>query len=230
MKEPCFQLKGSLFTLSVLQLQRPNLAELDQQLQEKIQLAPKFFQYAPIVVDLQKINVTETPIDFAELGNIIRKHLLIPVGIRGVSEAIQLQAQVAGFATMVDIPQPAAKSKSNEPTSSVSERRGTRLITQNIRSGQQVYAQGGDLVIVASVSPGSELLADGNIHVYGTLRGRALAGLNGDDKARIFCQKLEAELVSIAGQYKIFDDAETQQYQGATQLHLDNGQLIISSL
>ena len=82
----------------------------------------------------------------------------------------------------------------------------TRIITTPVRGGQQVYAPGGDLVVLAAVSPGAELLADGNIHVYGPMRGRALAGIKGDTKARIFCRQLAAELVSVAGQYKVADD------------------------
>ena len=79
----------------------------------------------------------------------------------------------------------------------------SRLITQPVRSGMQLYAKGGDLVVVAPVSPGAELIADGHIHVYGALRGRALAGAAGDTDARIFAQRLEAELVSIAGRYLV---------------------------
>ena len=84
------------------------------------------------------------------------------------------------------------------------------------RGGQQIYAQGGDLVVVSSVSPGAELLADGNIHVYGPMRGRALAGIKGDTKARIFCQQLTAELVSIAGQYKVSEDLRRDPLWGAS--------------
>lgn len=80
------------------------------------------------------------------------------------------------------------------------------MVTTPIRGGQQIYAQGGDLIVLAPVSPGAELLADGNIHVYGPLRGRALAGIKGDTSARIFCQQLAAEMVSIAGQYKVAED------------------------
>ncbi len=79
----------------------------------------------------------------------------------------------------------------------------TRLVTEPVRSGTQIYARGSDLIVTASVSPGAELVADGNIHVYGALRGRALAGAGGDEAARIFCTRLEAELVSIAGRYLV---------------------------
>jgi len=82
----------------------------------------------------------------------------------------------------------------------------TKIITSPVRGGQQIYAQGSDLVVISSVSPGAELLADGNIHVYGPMRGRVLAGVKGDTKARIFCQQMSAELVSIAGHYKVSED------------------------
>jgi septum site-determining protein MinC len=83
---------------------------------------------------------------------------------------------------------------------------------------------------MASVSPGAELLAEGNIHVYGTLRGRALAGVNGNTQARIFCQKLEAELVSIAGHYRVLEDNVLTEHPGMKQIYLDDSQLIIRPL
>jgi len=226
-----FQLKGSLFTLSILQLQNNQLEELDLQLAEKIKLAPKFFQNAPVVIDCQKLNLGQYPIDFKELAALLRRHRLVPVGVRGVGESTL--AEAAGFAILSDTTAMVSKNKPVEAMEVVTpapERRSSRLITQPIRSGQQIYAEGGDLIVLSSVSPGAELLADGHIHVYGTLRGRALAGINGDEKARIFCQKLEAELVSIAGQYKIFEEMEVPFSAGMMQLYLDNGQLIIGPL
>ncbi len=88
-----------------------------------------------------------------------------------------------------------------------------KLITTPIRSGQQVYAPGGDLIVAAPVSAGAELLADGNIHVYGALRGRALAGVKGNEQARIFCQSMEAELVSISGNFKL-EETLSSEYRG----------------
>ena len=104
------------------------------------------------------------------------------------------------------------------------------MITQPVRSGQQVYAPGGDLIVLAPVSAGSELLADGHIHVYGPLRGRALAGVRGDTNARIFCQSLEAELVSVAGQYKVAEDLRRQQWKEAVQISLEGDSLKIEAL
>ncbi|MAB25605.1 MAG: septum site-determining protein MinC [Pseudomonadales bacterium] len=108
---------------------------------------------------------------------------------------------------------------------------GGRLITEPVRSGQQVYARGGDLIVMAPVSAGAELLADGHIHVYGPLRGRALAGVQGNTEARIFCQNLEAELVSIAGQYKVAEDLRKEQHwKQAVHISLAGDSLKISAL
>ena len=106
-----------------------------------------------------------------------------------------------------------------------------RVITHPVRSGQQIYAKNCDLIVMAVVSAGAELLADGNIHVYGPLRGRALAGINGNSEARIFCQQLGAELLSIAGQYKVAEDLRRDPAWGkATQTYLNEEQLQISEL
>ena len=106
----------------------------------------------------------------------------------------------------------------------------SKIITTPIRSGQQVYAPGGDLIIMAAVSAGAEVLADGNIHVYGALRGRALAGVKGDTSARIFCQSLEAELVSIAGTFKVDEDLRNEHWKTAVQIGRDEGALCITAL
>lgn len=107
---------------------------------------------------------------------------------------------------------------------------GTRLITTPVRSGQQLYSPNGDLIITSSVSNGAELIADGNIHVYGSLRGRALAGIDGNQNARIFCSSLEAELVSIAGQFKMSDDFAKEYWKHAVEIFIKNGQLHIRDI
>jgi len=240
-----FQLKGSLFTLTVLQLHNDNLGLLASELSQKIKLAPKFFQYAPVVVDLQKIAAQAKDIDFAELSKILREHRLIPVGIRGADDSVYQNAQVAGFAKMMDtqleekVEPSLAKGKSKPNAKAAQETKvdapsvlasKTRLITQPIRSGQQIYVQGGDLIVIAPVSPGAELLADGSIHVYGRLRGRALAGVNGNRQARIFCHSLEAELIAIAGEYKVIEDPKDSRKRGPQQVYLEGERLVIEAL
>lgn len=105
-----------------------------------------------------------------------------------------------------------------------------RLVTQPVRSGRQVYAHRGDLVVMASISAGAELLADGHIHVYGALRGRALAGVSGDVEARIFCRSLEAELVSIAGYWRVRDDIPEALIGKPVQIFLDGDRIAIEPL
>jgi septum site-determining protein MinC len=104
------------------------------------------------------------------------------------------------------------------------------LVTEPVRSGQQIFADRGDLVVVASVSPGAELIARGNIHVYGTLRGRALAGVHGDNAARIFCEALDAELLAIAGLYKLSDAIDPSLLGRRVQAYLDDGTLYVEPL
>jgi len=120
------------------------------------------------------------------------------------------------------MPKSAHRNKSTGSTST--------LITQPVRSGQQIHASQGDLTVLASVSPGAELLADGNIHVYGRLQGRALAGINGNQEARIFCQTLSAELVSIAGYYWTHEDLEQHSKKEHVFICLQNQQLHIHTI
>ena len=105
-----------------------------------------------------------------------------------------------------------------------------KIINQPVRSGQQVYAPEGDLIILAPVQAGAEVLAAGNIHVYGPLRGRALAGIHGAESARVFCQSLEAELVSIAGHYKISEDLQDIGWKSAVQIQLRDDVLVVTPL
>ncbi|MGA7801258.1 MAG: septum site-determining protein MinC, partial [Gammaproteobacteria bacterium] len=104
-----------------------------------------------------------------------------------------------------------------------------RVIDHPVRSGQQIYAPG-DLTLLQQVSPGAEVLAAGCIHIYAPLRGRALAGVNGDTRARIFCQSMDAELVSVAGHYRTLDDLDGDLAGRPAQVYLDGEQLVIAAL
>ena len=114
------------------------------------------------------------------------------------------------------------------PTAAAAPRLAARLVTTPVRSGTQIYARGTDLVVTAAVSPGAELVADGNIHVYGPLRGRALAGASGDTGARIFCSRLEAELVSIAGRYLVSEQLPAEQHGRQVQIALVDDALTVT--
>ncbi len=241
---PMFQLKGGLYTLTSLQLLGTQLDLFNKQLQVKIQQAPKFFYHAPVVIDLQKINRPGTEFDFKRLKDILLSQHLIPVGIKGANTEQQSKATAAGLSILQEGTnkerQPPADSMTpttppepiKEPKTEESEIRGsnTRVISEPVRSGQQIYVRGGDLIVLAPVSHGAELLADGHIHVYGPLRGRALAGVTGDITAQIFCQNLEAELISIAGNYKISEDIDQGVWNTAVGISLKDGHLHFSSL
>ena len=107
----------------------------------------------------------------------------------------------------------------------------TLVIDRPVRAGQQIYAKGGDLVVLATVNVGAELIADGSIHVYAPMRGRALAGARGNTQARIFVKAMEAELVSIAGVYRTIEQALPDSIQGKpTQIYLENERLVMTAL
>ena len=231
-KTAVFQLKGSLFTLTVLQLVEVDYQAFAQQLEAMAVQAPKFFRHTPVVIDLQKLADPGQPIDFALIVEELRQHGLIPVGLRGGQPDQQALALKVGLAllpeTRAETVASAGKLQNAPPVSPAATINQTsKVITQPVRSGQQVYAKGGDLIVLAPVSHGAELLADGHIHVYAPLRGRALAGIEGDQQARIFCQSLEAELVSIAGHYWVKEDLKNMNEQQFAQIYLEEERLKI---
>ncbi len=232
-----FLLKGSQYTLTALQLLSLDYTTFKEQLKEKVSQAPKFFNRTPVVLDLQRVTNIPVVIQFEHLFQIIRDHGLIPVGVRGGTPEQQTQVSELGLAILPEskTEKSAEAAQQHEavktealPAKEITS--PTTLITQPVRSGQQIYARGGDLVITAPVSAGAEILADGHIHVYGPLRGRALAGVNGDMNARIFCQGLEAELVSVAGQYCVSEDLRSSHWGEAVTIALQGEHLQITPL
>ena len=232
--EVCFKLKGSRITMTILELYRYDYQSFNDALSATISNAPDFFRQTPVVLSLERCPAS-AHVDFIELGELCREYGMIPVAVRGGSEQQIVAANVAGLPSL---PPASVSSRAPEPAAEpapVAEEisvpvSANRVITQPVRSGQQVYAPGGDLVVLAPVSAGAEILADGNIHVYAPLRGRALAGVQGDASARIFCQSLEAELISIAGNYKVNEDLQGALWKQAIKAELEGDQLIISPL
>lgn len=228
-----FKLKGRLFTLTVLQIVDANEVNFAAQLQQMVNQAPNMFTMAPVVLDFSQCSLKL--IDFAALKNHLKQKKLIAVGVQGLTEELSQQALLHDFAVF-NASSNADKSintgstkKVNPPKDALISNNQTKVITSPVRSGQQVYAKGSDLIVTASVSRGAELLADGNIHVYGCLRGRALAGIQGDSQVRIFCQDLDAELVSIAGVYALNDKIK-QQSAGAKQVYIHDDSIIIAPI
>jgi septum site-determining protein MinC len=192
----------------------------------------------------------------APLLSLLRAKGLMPVGVRGAIAERREEASAIGLGLFEarSAPAPEArKTPANSPSASpaahaqpapqaqsssansttqapAASTQTALLLTQPLRSGQIVYAEHRDAVVLAAVNAGAELIADGNIHVYGTLRGRALAGAHGDEHARIFCQRLEADLVSVAGVYLSADEMPADKRGKAVQIHLHQGELVVADL
>ncbi|WP_018403130.1 septum site-determining protein MinC [Marinobacter gelidimuriae] len=237
-----FQLKSASVSMTALALYYFESEDFEATLRDKISQAPGFFKDVPLIISLEKYEGLDSDLDFFSIIGTCRRHNIHVVGVRGGNENHRRMARGASLAL---IPGTNARDKdhASEPTTEAptpepvaepipvpSVAVPAKIISQPVRSGQQVCAAGGDLVILAPVQPGAEVMAAGNIHVYGPLRGRALAGVNGDENARIFCQSLEAELVSIAGQYKIFEDLQGSGWKSAVQLQLTDNLMVVTPL
>ncbi|SNX60667.1 septum site-determining protein MinC [Nitrosomonas ureae] len=249
---PILEFKSSTFFSPILILYTNDLVAIEHMLHEKINLAPDFFKDSPLIIDLRELNKLNLDLDFAQIAQLLKRIGFFPVGIRGGNEQQNKQARalslpidtvrelgnpiIIGEAQKQEsIQQPPAQpevaivKESVQPAATPPVPAATVLVTQPIRSGQRVYSSG-DLIILSQVSAGAEIMAEGNIHVYNTLRGRALAGVHGNTAARIFCFDLQAELISIAGDYKTSEDLNKQTYDSPVQVYLQNHALIIKEI
>lgn len=236
------QFRGGLYTLMRLKVSNPRDQAFFTALMSKIAQAPDFFRNAPVVLDLQDL-AEAPPFNMAELIRRLRQHQLVPVAVANGTDDQNKAAINAGISIMrgggADAPAPRAAEISvlpaseerDAPAATAAPAAGqTLLITQAVRSGQQIYARQSDIVVLASISAGAELLSDGHIHVYGALRGRAHAGLKGNEAARIFCRSLEAELVSIAGFWRVREDMPEDLIGKPVQIFLKGEQVVIEPL
>lgn len=228
---PAIEFKGSLLTLMILHILENNGEKIAEQLIEKVSKVPGFFQQAPVVIDLTVVQDINNDI-LSELIILLREQGLIPVALRSGNveqNDIAVQNNLGILkATQSVRPQQTVENINENNEEIISST--AKIIDQPVRSGQQIVAPEGDLVILSTVSHGAEILAHQNIHVYGILRGRALAGFNGNTNARIFCQNFNAELVSIAGQYQVNEDLPENLRGKPTQVYLENNVLKIESL
>jgi septum site-determining protein MinC len=228
---PAFELKGRMMTLSVMRVLTADIEALRAQLDTKVAAAPELFQNFPVLLDFEAIPAeAQIAFDIARLDAMLRERSIVPVGIRGAGEVLTGIAAGVGLGVIAAgvRPEPSRNRGSKEATPST--RTANVLVREPVRSGQQIYAKGGDLIILSTVSPGAEILADGNIHIYGALRGRALAGVRGNFDARIFCRTLDAELVSIAGHYRVSEQIPESDRVHPVQISLHGDQLIVESL
>lgn len=226
-----FELKASSLTIPVIRLLDNKLEQLADELQTRVDATPDFFRNAPMVIDLAAFPIRDHADDMAMIVGVIRSMGIMPIGIQGGSEAHIDAAEMLELAVLGNTRPKNKKPRNNkvtpvQNTHAVSAKSETLFVNRPVRSGQRIYAKGGDLVVNATVSSGAELIADGFIHVYGALRGRALAGVSGRIDARIYCQQMHAELVSIAGRYKSSDRLEDALVGQSVQFYLQEDKLV----
>jgi septum site-determining protein MinC len=220
-----FEIKSANLPLVSLLLKSTDLHALSGELAARFGDIPDFFDNDPLVLDLTPLQAQgEAPVDFAALVALLRGYRVMPVAARGGSEAQMKAAREAGLAPAQDakvLPLPVGKRgadwiapdrgpgqapqvRNDKPPAPVPVEAplGALVVDKPLRSGQQVYARGRDLVVLSMVNAGAEVIADGHIHVYAPLRGKAIAGARGNTEARILALSLEPELISIAGVYR----------------------------
>jgi septum site-determining protein MinC len=212
-----FELKSAALTLVAVVLKTTDLARLSQALDERFGDAPELFDNDPVAIDLSFVCDAVEPIDFVVLAHLLRGHKMLPVAVKAGSLQQMEDARAAGLAeghgsAAAAAPPPSRTAKAPAVTAPVRPVEATveappgarpaLIVDKPLRSGQRVYAKGADLIVTAVVSFGAEVIADGNIHVYAPLRGRALAGALGDTNVRIFTTCMEPQLLSIAGIYR----------------------------
>ncbi len=214
-KPDTFELKSAQLPLVSLLLKSTDVAHLSAEWDAHYGDNPGFFDKDPLVIDLSHLTDPGIP-DFKSLLALLKSHQVCPIAVKGGSPAQLAAAVKAGLVVAQDVvlqhmpapaepppapPAPAPEAAPVAPTAALP----ALVLDKPLRSGQQVYARGRDLVVLAMVNPGAEVIADGHIHVYAPLRGKAIAGARGNGDARIFAMSLEAELISIAGIYRTSD-------------------------
>lgn len=231
-----FALRSAKLTTVALLLETADPGALAAALEAQASGAAPLFENDPVIVDLAKLREADEPLAWDELLQVLRRHGMVPVAARGGSAA---QMEAAHAAGLIDAPEgqpaaaPAAPSTAPtaEPAPAAPAHMPPMIVDRPLRSGQQVYARGTDLIVLGLVSHGAEVIADGHIHVYAPLRGRAIAGARGDASARIFATCLEAQLISIAGTYRTSETPlpDTVLARPA-QVRLDGERLVVEPL
>ncbi len=229
-----FEIKSANLPLVALRLKSTDLAALSDDLARQYGDMPDFFDNDPLVIDLTPLPADADRLDFVSLTALLRRHRLAPIAFKGGTADHAADALAAGLVAAPDAvpvkpaakPAPeAVKSAPKEPPKEVPPASLSAMVVDKpLRSGQQVYARGRDLVVLAMVNAGAEVIADGHIHVYAPLRGKAIAGARGNTEARIFALSLEPELISIAGIYRTTENALPPEVWGQpTQVRLVAG-------
>jgi septum site-determining protein MinC len=239
-----FDLKGTMAPLTVLRLHSTDVSLIERQLRVKIAQLPQLFLDAPVLFDLGALPAEEgEKLPLVELVRALRLCKVVPVAVANATEIGRARAVDAGLGVLQQPPGSRARDVVLEAADGsladggqpgarpvASAYAGPVVVTQPVRSGQVVHARDNDVVVMAPVNPGAQVIADGHVHIYATLRGRAVAGASGLLGARIFCQRLEAELVAVAGAYVMADEIPADRRGKPATISLHDGECRISPL
>ncbi|QFQ32501.1 septum site-determining protein MinC [Buchnera aphidicola (Aphis fabae)] len=245
MQKTSIEIKGSNFTLLVLYLKSNNIDLINKSLYKKIQEYPQFFKNAPIILNVSHLSLNQT--NWRKIQEVVISHSFFIVGVTGCKDKY-LKKIIIDSGLPVLLEGKTTENTENNINKNISffykkhnfentintritkKTEKTHIINTPVRSGQKIYAKYSDLIVTNNVSAGAELVADGNIHIYGSVRGRVLAGANGDITSNIFCTTLFAELLSISGEYWLSDQIPLKFIGKSAQIYLSNKVLTINSL
>lgn len=237
-ERPSFDLKSAQLPVLSVVLRSTDMQALAQDLARRLADDPDFFDNDPVLIDLSHVCDTAQDIDFPALLEALRTHHTVPVAVRGGNEAQMEAAKALGLTAAPDaMPARRAEPEIHEIIREVEVVHEVEvpapladavIVDRPLRSGQRVYAKGTDLVVLDMVSYGAEVIADGNVHVYAPLRGRAVAGASGNTSARIFSTCMEPQLLSIAGIYRTIETDLPKDVAGKpAKVRLDGEKIII---
>ncbi|CUR53192.1 Septum site-determining protein MinC [Buchnera aphidicola (Tuberolachnus salignus)] len=232
MSENSIVMKGKNFTITVIYLKNISLNCLKKKLLKIIKKSPKFFQYAPIILNISKLSYS---INWKEIKNMMFSIGFLVIGVSGCNNI-----HVKNFLLKSGIPvllEGKEHFYSSSPifnytqkiSKSVKNELKTQIITNPVRSGQKIYFPNVDIIIQSNVSAGAEIISDRNVHIYGVMRGKVLAGAKGDVTSQIFCSHLCAELVSIAGEYLILENNSKKYINKMVKIFLKKKKIIIQN-
>jgi septum site-determining protein MinC len=248
--EQAGELKIGQVGIANLRVRTLDVAQLSREMRERVDRAPKLFGRAPVIVDFGGLAQMPDVATARALMEGLRGAGVLPVGLSyGTRETEQLAEQLglpllakfrAQYEPVAAAPAAAPPARRESAAAETAPAKAAKVpavasaspgLVQKtpVRSGQQLYAENRDLTVLSTVGAGAEVIADGSIHIYGSLRGRALAGAQGNTDARIFCREFHAELVAIAGHYKVLDDVPKELRGKAVQVWLEKDQLMIAA-
>lgn len=248
--EPAGELKIGQVGIANLRVRTLDVERLAAEMRDRVARAPKLFGRAAVIVDFGGLAGTPDAATARALLEALREAGVLPVALAyGSSDNEQLAVQLglpllSKFRAQYEPVEPASTGAATATVSrksTAAEAPVAKAVvpamgepglmqTAPVRSGQQVYAENRDLTVLTAVGAGAEVIADGSIHIYGPLRGRALAGAQGNEKARIFCREFHAELVAVAGHYKVLEDIPKELRGKPVQVWLENEELKIAAL